>query len=72
MVIDMNASKLDTIERIREFMAGTTSGAFPIPSDESWLRDFIVIVLERFRYYGLVKGRRRVLFTYMRRLTGYS
>lgn len=72
MVIDMNESKLETIEQIREFMAGTTAVVFSTPSDESRLRDFIVTVLKRFRYFGLTKGRRGVLFTYMRRLSGYS
>jgi transposase InsO family protein len=72
MVIDMNESRLATIEQIVEFMAGTASVVFSIPSDESRLRGFVATVLKRFRYLGLSKGRRGVLFTYMRRLTGYS
>ena len=72
MVIDMNESKLATIEQIAEFMAGTASVVFSIPSDESRLRAFVATVLNRFRYFGLAKGRRGVLFGYMRRLTGYS
>jgi transposase InsO family protein len=72
MVIDMNESKLATIEQIAEFMAGTSSVVFSIPADESRLRAFVATVLKRFRYFGLAKGRRGVLFGYMRRLTGYS
>lgn len=72
MVIDMNESRLDTIEQIGEFLAGTTAVVFSIPSNESELRAFVVNVIKRFRYFGLTKGRRGVLFIYMRRLTGYS
>jgi hypothetical protein len=72
MVIDMNESRLDTIEQIREFLQGTAEVSFSIPADESKLRAFVVTVLKRFGYFGLAKGRRGVLFTYMRRLTGYS
>ena len=35
MVIDMNESKLETIEQIREFLAGISEVAFSIPADES-------------------------------------
>jgi transposase InsO family protein len=72
MVIDMNESKLATIEQISEFMAGTASVVFSIPSDEARLRAFVASVLKRFHYLSLAKGRRGVLFGYMRRLTGYS
>jgi hypothetical protein len=72
MVIDMNESRLETIEQIREFLQGTAEVAFSIPTDESELRAFVVAVLRRFDYFGLAKGRRGVLFTYMRRLSGYS
>jgi hypothetical protein len=72
MVIDMNESKLETIEQIGEFLAGTADVAFSIPSDESRLRAFVATVLKRFRYFRLTKAQRGVLFAYMRRLTGYS
>jgi len=72
MVIDMNESRLDTIEQIAEFMAGTSTVVFSIPADESRLRAFVATVLKRFRYSGLAKNRRGVLFSYMQRLTGYS
>ena len=72
MVIDMNYSRLETIEQIREFLAGTADVAFSIPADESTLRAFVAAVLKRFRYFGLTKAQRGVLYAYMRRLTGYS
>jgi hypothetical protein len=72
MVIDMNESKLETIEQIREFLAGTSDIAFSIPTDESKRRAFVSAVIRRFGYSNLAKGHRSLLFTYMRRLTGYS
>ena len=72
MVIDMNESKLDTIEQIREFLTGTTDVTFCIPADESTLRAFVSTVIRRFGYFRLAKAQRGVLFAYLRRLTGYS
>ena len=72
MVIDMNEARLETIEQIREFLAGTADMAFTVPSEEAKLRQFVATVLRRFRYFGLAKGQRGVLFAYMQRLTGYS
>lgn len=72
MVIDMNESRLETIEQIREFLAGTADVAFSVPTDEAKRRAFVVTVLRRFGYFTLTKGRRGVLFAYMQRLAGYS
>ena len=72
MVIDMNESNLETIEQIREFLAGTSEVAFSIPADESKRRAFVATVIRRWRYLSLTKTQRGVLFAYMRRLTGYS
>ncbi len=72
MVIDMNESKLETIEQIREFLAGTADVTFSIPADESTLRAFVGSVIRRFGYFRLAKAQRGVLFAYLRRLTGYS
>ena len=70
--IDMNVSKLETIEHIREFLAGTAEVAFSHPADESARRMFVATVLKRYRYFALSKGPRGVLFAYLQRLTGYS
>ena len=72
MVIDMNESKLETIEQVREFLAGTADVAFTLPTEEATLRQFVMTVLRRFRYSRLGKGQRGILFAYMLRLTGYS
>jgi hypothetical protein len=72
MVIDMNESKLGTIEQVREFLAGTADLTFTVPTDEAKRRRFVVTVLGRFGYFRLAKGHRGVLFTYMQRLSGYS
>src|SRR5487761_2400222 len=72
MVIDMNESRLETIEQIREFLAGTSDVAFSIPADESKRRAFVSAVIRRFGYTNLAKSQRGLLFAYMQRLTGYS
>ena len=63
--IDMNVSRLETIEHIREFLAGTAEVGFSHPADESARRIFVATVLKRYRYVGLSKGPRGVLFAYM-------
>lgn len=72
MVIDMNISRLGTIEQIRNFLNGTGEVPFSNLSDELTLRTFVTTVIKRFGYYTLPKGERGVLFAYMRRMTGYS
>ena len=47
MVIDMNVSTLDTIEQIKEFLAGTAEVTFSNPTDAVALRDFVATVLRR-------------------------
>jgi hypothetical protein len=72
MVIDMNEARLETIEQIREFLAGTADVAFTVPTEEAKRRLFVATVLRRFRYFRLQKGQRGVLFSYIQRLSGYS
>ena len=72
MVIDMNEAKLETIEQIREFLAGTAEVTFAVPAEEAKRRRFVVTVIRRFSYFRLKKGHRGVLLAYLRRLTGYS
>lgn len=69
MVIDMNVSRLETIEQIREFLNGTAEVAFSNPADEFTRRSVVTTVLKRYRYFHLTKGQRGILFAYMRRLT---
>jgi hypothetical protein len=72
MVIDMNETRLGTIEQIREFLAGTADVVFTTPDDQEALHQFIAMVLRRHGYFELGKGQRGVLFNYMLRLTGYT
>lgn len=72
MVIDMNDARLDTIEQIREFLAGTADVTFSSPEDQQARHRFIATVLKRYRYFKLAKGQRGALFAYMQRLTGYT
>ena len=72
MVIDMNETKLKTIEQVRECLTGTADVSYSIPADESTLRAFVSTVIRRFGYFRLTKGQRGIVFAYLRRLTGYS
>ena len=47
----MNDARLETIEQIREFLAGTADVAFSGPTDESRLHAFVARVLKRFHYF---------------------
>ena len=72
MVIDMNEAKLETIEQVRDFLAGTADVSFSIPAEEAALHAFVATVIMRFGYFSRRKGERSVLLAYLRRLTGYS
>lgn len=72
MVIDMNEAKLETIEQIREFLAGTADVQFALSTDEAARHAFVASVLQRFSYFHRPKGQRSVLLAYLRQLTGYS
>ncbi len=62
----MNESKLQTIEQIREFLTGASDVTFSIPSNESRLRDFIVTVIRRFRYFSLTYDIREIVPDFLR------
>lgn len=72
MVIDMNDAKLETIEQMREFLAGTADISFSIPTAPDGLRGFVADVLKRCRYFKLSRGGRGVVIAYIQRLSGYS
>lgn len=72
MVIDMNEVKLETIEQMREFLAGTAEVTFSIPADQASLHGFVAGVLRRCRYFKLSRGARGVVIAYIQRLSGYS
>ena len=62
MVINMNEAKLETIEQIREFLAGTAGIAFSVPTEAAKRRLFVATVLRRFRYLRLQKGNEACFF----------
>ena len=68
----MNESKLDSVKRIREFLAGSSGVEFSIPAEEAARHAFIERVLKRVCYFTLNKAHRGVVFAYMRRLSRYS
>ena len=72
MVIDMNEAKLETIEQMRGFLAGTADITFSISKDQATLRRFVAGVLKRCRYFKLSRGARGVVIAYIQRLSGYS
>jgi hypothetical protein len=72
MVIDMNDARLDTIEQIREFLAGTADVAFSAPEDQTTRHRFVAKMLDRHRYFKLSRGHRGVLFAYLQRPTDYT
>jgi len=51
MVIDMNEARLDTIEQIREFLAGTADVVFSTTEDQATRHRFVATVLRRHRYF---------------------
>jgi len=57
MVIDMNDARLETIEQIREFLAGTADVAFSGPPDESSRHAFVANVLRRLRRIASIRFR---------------
>jgi hypothetical protein len=70
MVIDMNDARLDTIEQIREFLAGTADVGCSLPTDKTVRYGFVSTVLKRYRCFERTKGQRGVLFAYLLRLSG--
>jgi hypothetical protein len=46
MVIDMNDARLESIEQIREFLAGTADLTFTIPGDPETLHGFVATVAQ--------------------------
>lgn len=71
MVIDMNESKLTSIEQLRAFLDGTVGVEFRRFGDAERY-EHIVSVLCRFRYAGLKRVEKGVVLRYLMHTTGYS
>jgi len=72
-VIDMNETKLTTMEQVRAFLAGTTEVGFCFAGEgEDGRYRHIVGVLSRFGYRRLAKPDKGLILRYLERTTGYS
>ncbi len=67
----MNDRRLETIEQVRDFLAGTEVIQFTIESTEGRYA-FIHATLAKFRYATLSKADKGLIRRYLRKITGYS
>lgn len=72
MVINMNESKLCTIEQIAQFLAASAEVAFTAHGDDVERYAHISRVLKRFDYHQRNKHDRGVLLRYLQHTSGYS
>jgi transposase InsO family protein len=72
MVINMNESKLCTIEQIEQFLKASTLVEFSAHGDDTERYAHISRVLKRFDYPQRNKRERGVLLEYLRHTSGYS
>jgi len=71
MVTYMNDKKLQSLEDVRMFLAGTVAMGFSIQGKDARY-DWIEQTLRRFRYRSLGRGDRSVILRYLERVSGYS
>ena len=72
MVINMDESRLRTIEQIEQFLSASTLVAFSRHADDIERYEHITRVLKRFDYPQRNKRERGVLLRYLRHTSGYS
>jgi hypothetical protein len=72
MVINMNETRLDTIEQIEQFLSGSASVAFTASGDNADRYGHISRVLKRFDYPQRTKRERGILRRYLQHTSGYS
>jgi transposase InsO family protein len=72
MVIDMNETKLVTLEQLRGFLAGAADLGLTTVADPATRYGFIKKVLRRFKYPLQGKADRGLIRRYLQRVTGYS
>jgi len=72
MVIDMNETRLRTIEQIEQFLSASAPVEFSAAGDDSERYRHISRVLKRFDYPGRSKRERGVLLKYLRHTSGYG
>jgi transposase InsO family protein len=72
MVIDMNESRIRTLEQVRQFLAGTLQVNFQPRADDAERYAHINAVVRRFSYAALGKSDRGLLFRYLLITSGYK
>jgi transposase InsO family protein len=70
MVIDMNDSKLQTLDQVRAFLNGTVTVDFSVTGNERY--DFVARTVRRFGYARLKRGDKAVVLRFLQRVSGYS
>jgi hypothetical protein len=71
MVTYMNDKKIQSLDDVRTFLAGTLEMEFSIP-DKDARYGWIEQTLRRFRYRTLGRSDRGVILRYVERVSGYS
>ena len=72
MVINMNETKLCTIEQVEQFLSASTEIVFSAHGEDIERYGHISRVLKRFDYPNRCKRERGVLLRYLQRTSGYS
>jgi transposase InsO family protein len=72
MLIDMNESKLTTLEQLREFLNGTAQVKFQPFREDAQRYEHIVAVLRRFDYARLKRKPKGLVLRYLVRTSDYS
>ena len=71
MVTYMNEQKIQSLEDVRTFLAGTLEVEFSIQDKDERYR-WIEQTLRRFKYRTLGRAERGVVLRYVERVSGYS
>ena len=72
MVINMNETRLCTIEQIEQFLSASAQIEFSAHGDDAQRYEHISRVLKRFDYPRQGKREKGVLLKYLRHTSGYS
>jgi hypothetical protein len=72
MVINMNETRLDTIEQIEQFVSASAGIEFSVAGNDEERYEHISRVLKRFDYPRCTKRERGILLKYLRHTSGYS
>lgn len=72
MVINMQEERLDNIESLEQFLAGTAGVSPLVTGGEADRQAFVQRVLDRFQYARLARRDKGVVVRYLERMSGYS